>query len=486
VVVGGGFSGCAVAAQAIRRATRAAPVRVALVERRGALGEGIAYGTQEEFHRLNVPAAKMSLWPDQPEDFLRWAQRRDPNVGPTDFLPRPWYAEYVRDTLLSAARANAAAAQLTVAFDEVRRIAHHPGGGWLVHLGRGPSLRTRAVVLAVGHRPPSNPLDGVWSGPRQRFLADAWRPFAMNAVRADEPVVILGTGLTAVDAVLSLTAQRHQAPITLLSRRGLVPRAHLLAPEPPVNLDELVARLLAAKSGLQIRTLCRAMRREVRERGAQGVDWRRVIDGLRAHTQRLWSELPERERRRFLRHLRPFWEPHRHRMAAGVAERFAALCASGLVRIVAGRVASATASDEQVTLRLAPRGTQPAATLETAWVVNCTGPSPANQVGSNAAIGSLLVDGWLRADELGLGIETTAEGQAIDERGGVVPDLFVVGTLRKPGLWESTAAPELRDQAALAAQLALIVPTAAPPSQVPLLGLPAGGLLSDAAPAIDS
>src|SRR5262249_45961062 len=156
-------------------------------------------------HFLNVPAGRMSAWPDQPDDFVRWAERRYGRVAHSDYLPRQWYGEYVRESLLAAARENEQSADLSVIFDEVRRVARHPAGGWMIHLGRGDSLRAEAVVLAVGHRPPSDPIGRKWNGPRTRFIADPWRPFAMNPVVADEPVAVLGSGLTAVDAVLSLT-----------------------------------------------------------------------------------------------------------------------------------------------------------------------------------------------------------------------------------------------------------------------------------------
>jgi uncharacterized NAD(P)/FAD-binding protein YdhS/predicted metal-dependent enzyme (double-stranded beta helix superfamily) len=474
VVIGGGFSGCAVAAQALRRASQGAPVRVAVVERRGSLGEGIAYGTQERFHLLNVPAGRMSLWPDRPDDFVGWANRRHGAATPTDFLPRTWYGEYARETLLATAREQAPYGQLSVVFDEVRRVARHPQGGWLVHLGRGPSLRASAVVLAVGHRPPSDPLRSKWQGPRQRFLADAWRPFAMNAIGPDDPVVILGSGLTAIDAVLSLSSQPRQAPITLLSRRGLTPKPHAATPVPAADLSDLVARLLESPGGLRIRTLSRTIRQAIRERAAAGGDWRSVVDGLRPHTAKLWQAASLAEHRRFLRHLRPFWEAHRHRMAPEIAARFQAFCNARLVRVVSGRVDRVEAAADSVTLELEPRRGEPARSLTAAWVVNCTGPSPANQAASNPAIGSLLIDGWLRSDELGLGIETTAEGRAIDHDGRASPDLFVIGTLRKPAVWESTAVPELREQAAQVAECALAARQKQP--AMPLFELPLPGL----------
>lgn len=456
VVVGGGFSGSMTAAQLLRCATAARlAVRVVLVERQGALGEGLAYGTRDLAHLLNVPAGRMSVWPDRPDDFVRWVSQRYVTVAAGDFLPRQWYGEYVRESLLAAAQEAHEFARLSVTFDEARRITRRPAGGWMVHFGRSASLAADAVVLAIGHRPPPDPIGRLWSGPRDRFIADPWRPLAASVVGPDEPILILGSGLTAVDAVLTLTQEPRRAPITLLSRRGLVPLAHAATPQPAADLQVLVTELLSARGSLRARDLLAKVRRRVREVLQNGGDWRSVVDGLRPHTAALWQSLPLAERRKFLTRLRPYWEVHRHRMAPAVAEQFRALVKQGLVRVLAGSVASAHAEQDHVRLYLRERGEERLLETRAAWVINCTGPTASNSAESNPVIGSLLVHGRARPDALGLGLDTTATGQAIDAHGQPAADLFVVGTLRKPALWESTAVPELRAQAAAVAERVL-------------------------------
>ena len=444
VVIGGGFSGAMTASQILRHGSH---LRVVLVERRGTVAEGLAYGTQEPAHLLNVPAARMSAWPDRPDDFLEWAKRRDASVQPGQFLPRQWYGDYLRETLHTAARGSHA--QLEVLLEEVRRVARHPAGGWMIHLGRSTPLRANVVVLAIGHRPPSDPLRPVWTGPRDRFLADPWQPFAVSAIPPDETVAILGSGLTAIDTVLSLTQLPRTAPITLVSRTGFLPQPHATTPFTPVDMGPFVNELLTAKPRLRAVTLSRAIHRRARQHVAAGGDWRAVVDGLRPHTARLWQALSPAERRLFISRIRPFWEVHRHRMAPKIQEQLKALRESGGVVSQPGQVTAAEATQAGVKLTIRPRGNGGPVVGQFDWVINCTGPAPSNRPEANPVIGSLLIQHWVRADELSLGLDVTADGHAVAADGSAVPDLFVVGTLRKPQTWESTAVPELRQQAAL-------------------------------------
>lgn len=453
VIIGGGFSGAMTAAQILRGANQiGSSVHVMLVERRGTVGEGLAYATREPMHLLNVPAAKMSAWPDRPDDFVTWAQQRDTNVLPGDFLPRQWYGTYVHETLLATATEASRSAKLSIISDEVLGVRRHAEGGWVAELQQAVPLRAEAVVLAIGHRAPSDPIGANWEGPRTRFIGDPWLPSAVATIRPSEAVVVLGSGLTALDAVLSLAVRKHAARITLVSRNGLLPQRHAVTPVPPADLQGLVETLTALPSKVRARALLCDLRRMTRSLGAEGLDWRSVIDGLRPHTARLWQGMPVAERRRFLSRLRPFWETHRHRMAPPAAERLDAMLECGELKIWAGRVISVKAGETEVRVTVKPRGIEEHHELSAAWVINCTGPMPANRPESNPVIGSLLTQGQLCLDELALGVETTAAGNAIASGGAEVPDMFVVGTLRKPAVWESTAVPELRGQAATVAE----------------------------------
>ncbi len=440
-------------------------LRVVLIERGGAVGEGLAYATRDPLHLLNVPAGRMSAWPDQPDDFVRWVcsrARRDFAVG----VRASAVVRRIRARDLAANRARLrSSGQPDRAVRRRRRIARRPSKGWMVHLATGASLNADAVVLAIGHRPPSDPILQKWSGSRARFISDPWRPFSTNGIKDGEAVVILGSGLTAVDAVLSLSS-RGTNSIVLVSRNGLLPQAHASSPLPAVDLQPLISQLAIVPGGISALKAFRALRRTVRECLRPG-----AIGGA------CWTPCARTRPNCGSRSLWPSAASSSHGCARfgkpiGIAWHWP--WPSGSTgygpRAPCGRWQPAWFRCRPKVTKsgwcLASAKTNRLVELHADWVINCTGPAPSNSAAANPAVGSLLVQGFLHPDELGLGIETSAVGNApLDTQGREVPDLFIVGTLRKPALWESTAVPELRQQAAAVGQQAselVIVPAPVP------------------------
>lgn len=449
LVVGGGFSGTMAAAQLVRQADSAGlDLHVILAERTGVIGAGVAYGTADEAHLLNVPAGRMSAWADDPTDFVAWLGRSIRPVDPGEFVPRAWYGRYVRETLLAVRRA-ACIVSSEVVSDEIWRLSRRPGGGWVAHGGGGTTIMADEVVLAIGHRPPADPLASRWHGPRDRYLANPWGPLAMRPIGSEEPVLILGSGLTAIDAALSICGSGRSAPVYLVSRRGLTPRSHARPGATPADLTAVVGDCLRRTGGPSVRELVSRLRQCVNGTMADGGDWRSVIDGMRPFTTTLWRAAADHERSRFIRHVRPMWEILRHRMAPEVAARVHDWSEAGTVRVLAGRVEAVTAATGgTLVAAVRSRGDDTLHPIEIGWVVNCTGPSPSNRPEANPVVASLLLHGWVCPDPLDLGLCTSADGRAVSRAGEIVPDLHVIGTLRKPASWESTAVPELRVQSA--------------------------------------
>ncbi|HET7462484.1 MAG TPA: FAD/NAD(P)-binding protein, partial [Longimicrobium sp.] len=389
-IVGGGFSGTLTAVHLLRGAWPGG-LHVVLVNRSGPLARGVAYGTRSAAHVLNVPAARMGAFPDDEEHFLRYARGRDPSVVGGDFVPRSLYGDYLEQVLADAVAAAPAGTRFTHRVARAVDVRVCPGrGAELVLEGDGgpPVLAADRVVLAAGSYSPADPPvpDAAFFADDPRYVRDPWAPGALEGVDRSRPVFLVGTGLTMLDVALDLHGRRLGAPMLALSRRGLVPRPHRSPALPPHPVDWDGALLAGPATA---RRYLREVRRAVAEH--PDVDWRDVLASLRPVTPALWAALPLAERARFLRHLQPYWDVHRHRAAPSIISGFEGLVRDGRLRFCAGRLLRVRGGSGGVAVRFRRRGTQTVEEVRVGAVVNCTGPS------SNvAALGEPLLDSLLR------------------------------------------------------------------------------------------
>lgn len=450
VIIGAGFSGTLTAAHLARAASQGAPLRTTIVERGARFARGVAYGTPHGACLLNVPAGRMSAFPDDPEHFLRWLRARNPNATGGAFPPRVTYGEYL-GAILAEAERDAPPGALERAPGEAVRIdppdSSGPGSPARVALRDGRTVEADSVVLAPGNFPPSDPAiadDSFYSSPR--YFRDPWAPGAVETTPPGEAALLLGTGLTMLDVALSLKASGHTGVVHAVSRRGLLPQPHRVSVRPPraLKFPESLRPLLNGASAAE---LLRVIRAEVRAGAARGDDWREVVTSLRHETPALWRAMDERSKRQFLRHLQPFWDTHRHRAAPETAAGIADLMERGSLVPRAGRVLEFRDESTHVRVAIQRRDTGEVETLRVGRVINCTGPSTNLSRTRDALLASLRDAGLVRPDPLGLGLESDDAGRALDAQGTVVPWLRMIGPLRRPSLWETTAAPELRSHA---------------------------------------
>jgi uncharacterized NAD(P)/FAD-binding protein YdhS len=421
VIVGGGFSGTLLAINLLRfdgpRAT--------LVERAGdRIARGVAYSATEPAHLLNVRAAGMSAFPDDPGHFVRWLDARGAGGG-TSFVPRLLYGVYLREALEAVRDA-----RLTLV---ERDVVDLDEGG--VSLADGRRIAADRVVLATGNLPPHTP-PGIDPAllPDGRYLDDPWRSAPGEGLGAGDTVLLLGTGLTAIDVALQLDAGGFPGTIVALSRRGLRPRRHRDGLPPAAGETDL--------PGVSLSWTVRRLRERAAVEG-----WRAAVDALRPVTQRLWAASDEDTRGRFLRHLRPFWDVHRHRLAPAVAARINAMVAEGRLRFVAGKVVAAQADGAGVALDWRPRHGDAVDWMTVARIVNCTGPQGDLTRTDDPLLGTLTARGLIRPDRLRLGIDVDAQGRTIDADGVASETLGCIGPMTRGGLWEVVAVPDLRRQA---------------------------------------
>jgi uncharacterized NAD(P)/FAD-binding protein YdhS len=427
-VIGAGFSGLLTA---LRLLLAPDGPQVVLIEKGPRFGRGAAYSTGSPHHLLNVRATNMSALVEQPSHFIDWLAAAGVASPDRLFVTRDRYGQYLQ-SLLREATADTGSGRLKLEHDAVTAVSRE-GDGWLLNLAMGRRLTADAVVLALGNLPPPT-IEGM--DPRllgsERYVADPWSWRGRSALN-DGEVLLIGTGLTAIDVALDLADARPGGQITALSRHGLAPQAHAEAatvafPLPPTGSPAAILR-------------------EVRRRAA-GDDWRGAVDGLRGHVQAIWRSWTVAERRRFLRHLRPRWSVLRHRLAPEVAARVGGLHRDGLLTFAAGHIRALTPTGDGVEVTWTPRGQTSILTRKVALVINCTGPRGDLRHSGDPLVTALLDAGLVRPDACKLGFDVDARSRAIGASGEPIDTLFAVGPLTRGQFYEITSVPDIRLQAA--------------------------------------
>jgi uncharacterized NAD(P)/FAD-binding protein YdhS len=438
-IIGGGAAGASLLSELLGRRT-AQPLHLDWYTGPGTPARGVAYGTRSERHLLNVRAASMGMFAHRPSGFLDYARRGDPTVAATDFLPRRLYGDYLEEeTARALAQAKAHGHDVHVVPFAVDAVVPEQDGVTVLH--GEVETRVEAAVLALGTLPPQ-PLPGASPAALDsgRYVVDPW-PFLAAPFDGPPPrrVALIGLGLTAVDVLLELSARWPQATFTAVSRHGLLPEAHRgQIGAPPDDADVLLAAMRDAPGA-------RSWLRLLHEACRRNDDWRGVVDALRPHTPGLWAALSDEERARFLRHARWAWERARHRMPPQVRDDIAALERAGRLRRVAARVRAVDAGSDGLRLDLvhAGRGLEP---VHADLAIQTIGLDTDARRTPHALVRQMVTNGHVLPDPFGLGCRAEPDGRLLHD-GGPWPRLFALGGLLRGTLWESTAMPEIRQQA---------------------------------------
>lgn len=426
-VIGAGASGTLAAVHLLRRAR--ADVRVVLIDR-SAHGPGVAYSTSDPRHLLNVRASCMSAFDDDPDDLVRWCRDRGIDADADDFLPRALYGDYLQ--------------ALLVRFGERDRLELVVGAATAVEPARdrdalrigladSRDLIVDAAILALGNAVPS-PLPGV--GRLTPHVPNPWARNALARAANARRIVIIGSGLTAVDVALSVSAMRPDVEVCAVSRHGWLPRAHAdertgvrpvqLPRDGRGGLPALVSSIAGAVS-------------------ADPCEWREVVDGLRPRTNELWQRLSAEDRTLFMREFKSWWDVHRHRMAPTIGDEVERLQRSGRLAVHAGSFEGARADGKGVRVEIRTRsGIKP---LSGDLLINATGPSSLVSKPGDPLTRQLLAAGNAQPDALGVGFACDLDGRLVSTGRISTGRLFTLGPPRRGELLESTAIPEIRAQA---------------------------------------
>jgi uncharacterized NAD(P)/FAD-binding protein YdhS len=442
-IVGGGFTGVAAAIACLARIEW--PFRLTLVEPAASLGRGVAFGAHHPLHLLNVRTRDLSVRASQPGDFLNWAFRQL-DQGENDaglheglahtFLPRQLFGEYVRERFFDAAERRK---DVDLNVVRAKATACRPNaGGYRLALDEGQAIAADVVILATAYGLAPTGTDGALApyGARdhERF-AEA------------KSMVLIGSSLTMVDVLLSARRDGFSGIATIVSRRRQLPRPHAA--------KGVVPQEIGLPRSKRLSLLTAAVRIACETAEAHGTPWQSIINGLRPSIVDIWQRLPVREQARFLRHLRPFWDAHRHRLPLEVHGSVQAELASGRAVIVQGRVTAVAHRGKASAVQVSQGGST--ATLLADLAVDCRGYAPDLQ---QSLLRDLISQGLAHPDAHGLGLAVEQNGAVKDASGCARRGLFALGPLGQGSLWEITAVPEIVAQADRAA--AAIATTALP------------------------
>ncbi|WP_095180233.1 FAD/NAD(P)-binding protein [Pseudomonas sp. Irchel 3F6] len=447
LIIGGGLSGTMLAVQLLRLPGQR---RTVIIEPRPELGRGEAYSAVELGHTLNGNAARMSVDPDNPDDLTQWLtahiagggwpESAEQDVPVSElFPPRGLFGVYVQQRLAEA-RAVGALQGSTVEHICAEAVDLQSGTGSMqLTLSDGRILRGSLAVLATGMFPAARTPQTHSSGLNAAAL-DPWDVAAMRELDPQSTVLIIGSGLTMVDAVVSLEQAGHRGPIEVFSRHGLLPHVRR---QPPAWVD-----FLAADHSIRTpRQLVRELRRHCRDAIAQGIDWQAPLDTVRAHIARLWSQATDVQRRQFVRHVRPWWESHHHRSPPLSAELIERLHKEGRLRIHAASFKGIEpGAGDAVTIRIRPRGEAETSNVSGAALINSSGIEYDWRRVARPLPQQLLARGLVQPGPLALGI-TANDGAVVDAEGQVSARLFAMGPPLRGMWWESTAVTDVAAQA---------------------------------------
>jgi len=432
-IIGGGASGTLLAVNLIKHAGEES-LEINLVEKHRTIGRGVAYSTVEEIHLLNVPAAKMGAFPDDIEHFHKWLASSGHDYAPGDFVPRKIYGEYLREVLNEVVSNRPGHISINLLDDEVIDV-DIAGDSALVLLKSGEVLPSHRVVLAFGNfLPPVPQTETREFIAAPKYFQNAWDNTLSEKISPTDNVLVIGTGLTAVDNILSFYHREHKGKITALSTHGWFPLVHQAADPYPSFKEEVYEE----KS---IRRIFKSIRRHCKT----AENWRAVIDSLRPITQDVWRSLPVEEKQKFMRKLRRIWDISRHRIPPKCNDILQNMQEAGSLEIRRGRLRDIRATSDGFEVRFRAKGIDDAITVDA--VINCTGSETNFTKIDFPLVRRLIEKGEIGPDELCLGLNATPDGKIINQRNEISKVISTLGTSLRGVLWESTAMPEIRVQA---------------------------------------
>jgi len=463
-IIGGGFCGVMTAVNLARLSRR--PLQITLINQHRPTGRGAAYGTRRMEHLLNVSARNMSAFPELPDHFLQWLRTRCeydtvPEIELRErFIPRMIYGDYVRGLMQQYLQSPVESALVQTAFVESEALdVSHEGGSAAIHLSDGTRVHAEHVVLATGNEPPADLTGSAELKDHPAWIGNPWQPWEHRLPASGGTVLLLGTGLTTVDAIITLRSLGWLGIIHAVSRNGWLPHSHFRGIDypdfPPAGTD------LASLGLTKLIALMEHHCAQLRELNANPAI---IVDKMRPHTQRIWQNFTLAERQQFTRHHAARWNVLRHRIAPEIYAQLTTAQLTGQLRLHAAQIQSVEADGKQVRVHLSGNKT-----LAGDLVINATGPHTRLTATRSPLMQNLLRRGLVAPDGMEMGVQVDADHTIVGRDGQRSEFLLAVGPLLRGTLWETIAVPELRSQARRVAETLLDQPASPEAIEPPMM-----------------
>lgn len=433
-IIGGGLSGVLTASQLLEKSNH---ISIKIINSENALGLGVAYSTLEENHLLNVPAGKMSAFPNNPNHFVDWLVKNgySSNELEKQFLPRYIYGKYISE-FLNAIKQNK---QLEILYARAVDIKKE-SNNYSIQLNNGNSVIADKIVLALGNFLPSTPKSATLSFfESPNYFKNPWSADYLKNLSLSNDILIIGTGLTMVDCVLSLKKAGVTGKIYVVSPRGYTPASH--------NKSEIYLDFYSELKGKTLLEIFKTVRKHIKIAESKNIYWVSVVDSLRPHVQEIWISLSKKDKQQFISHIRHIWGVARHRLPLATHTKLMTLKENRQLEIIGGRIIDIKEADGIVSAFIQLKGSSKKRELNVSRVINCTGPQSNYNELKDVFVQNLLAKKIILSSELKMGIETNLKGQILQSELQPSSDIYAIGSLMRGVLWETTAVPEIRIQA---------------------------------------
>ncbi|MFN8576286.1 MAG: FAD/NAD(P)-binding protein [Candidatus Sericytochromatia bacterium] len=443
-IIGAGFCGTITAVNLIKYSTE--PIKIFLIESRKEFAKGVAYSTSNLLHLLNVRASGMSAFDDEPEHFLKWLKNNNDNplisnnINENDFISRSIYGLYLKSILDEY---KSIAIDKNIKLIEINDKAINvikKEQNIVINFENNSEILVDKLLIATGNYKPRNiNIKDNNFYENNSYYQDPWGSNIFENYNELENILLIGSGLTMVDLVLSFYQRKHKGLIYVISPHGYLPQSHKEVSKYKNFLDENNLPTTALKA-------FKIIKNEIREAKKNNIDWRSVIDSIRPFNQRIWLNFSLYEKKSFMSHLRHRWGVLRHRMAPEIANIFDELINKHQIKVYAGKIHELVYRDNNINVLFTDKKSKCTNTLTVSKVINCTGPEADILKIDDLLIKNLINNGIIKPDEMNLGIDSIIDGNIINKDNIIEENIYTIGTNLKGLLWESTAVPELRKQ----------------------------------------